>query len=129
MNKIYITASNLLTLSIQCLVTKSFFTNPDTFADKVHATEVSDAHFKKSKDINGMKQFMIDACVVKNSKSKSTVAKNLIKACDTEDEEECSVSSKKSSDSSSESKRQVTPFIVSVHLARNQLWTLLLYKM
>ena len=70
MNKIYITASNLLTLSIQCLVTKSLFTNPDMFADKVHATEVSDAHFKKSKDIKAMKQFMIDACVVKNSKSK-----------------------------------------------------------
>ena len=75
MNKIYITASNLLTLSIQCLVTKSLFTNPETFADKVHANEVSDAHFKKSKDIKGMKQFMIDSCVVKISKSKSTVAK------------------------------------------------------
>ena len=74
MNKICITASNLLTLSIQYLVTKSFFTNPDMFADKVHATEVSDAHFKKSKDINSIQQFMVDACVVKNSKSKSTVA-------------------------------------------------------
>ena len=95
MHKIYITASNLLTLSIQCLVTKSLFTNPDMFADKVHATEVSDAHFKKSKDIKSMKQFMKDACVVKKSKSKSTVAKNLLEAFDTEDEEECSVPSKK----------------------------------
>ena len=126
MNKIYITASNLLTLSMQYLVTKSLFTNPNMFADKVHATEVSDAHFKKSKDIKSMKQFMKDACVVKNSKSKSTVAKNLLEVFDTEDEEESSDSSKKSSDSNSESKRQVTPFIVSVHLARNQLWTLLL---
>ena len=65
MNKTYINASNLPRLSIQYLVTKSLFTNPDMFADKVHATEVSDAHFKKSKDINGMKQFMIDACCVK----------------------------------------------------------------
>ena len=65
MNKIYITASNLLTLSIQYLVTKSFFTNPDMFAYKVHAMEVSDTHFKRSKNIKGMKQFMIDACCVK----------------------------------------------------------------
>ena len=81
-NKIYITVSNLLTLSIQYLVTKSLFTNPDMFADKVHATEVSDAHFKKSEDIKGMKQFIINTCVVKN-KSKSTVAKNLL------EEEKC----------------------------------------
>ena len=103
MNKIYITSSNLLTLFIQYLVTKSLFTNPDMFADKVHATEVSDAHFKNSKDIKSMKQFMIDACVVKKSKSKSTVAKNLLEAFDTEDEEESSDSSTKSSDSSRES--------------------------
>ena len=50
MNKIYITASNLSTLSTQYLVTKSLFTNPDMFADKVHATEVSDSHFKRSKN-------------------------------------------------------------------------------
>ena len=37
---------------------------------------------------------MVDACVVKNSKSKSTVAKNLLEAFDTEDEEESSDSSK-----------------------------------
>ena len=49
-----------------------------------------------------MKQFMIDACVVKNSKSKLTVAKNLLEAFDTEDEKESSDPSKKSSDSSSE---------------------------
>ena len=65
MNKTYINASNLPRLSIQYLVTKSLFTNPDMFADKVHATEVSDTHFKRSKNIKGMKQFMIDACCVK----------------------------------------------------------------
>ena len=65
MNKIYITASNLFTLSTQYLVTKSLFTNPHMFADKVHATEVSDTHFKRSKNIKGIRQFMIDACVVK----------------------------------------------------------------
>ena len=62
----------------------------------------------------------------KTVKANLTVAKNLLEVFDTEDEEESSDSSKKSSDSNSESKRQVTPFIVSVHLARNQLWTLLL---
>ena len=55
MNKFYITASNPFTLSTQYLVTKSLFTNPDMFADKVHATEVSDTHFKRSKNIKGMK--------------------------------------------------------------------------
>ena len=39
----------------------------------------------------------------KTVKANQQLRKNLIKACDTEDEEECSVSFKKSSDSSSES--------------------------
>ena len=38
------------------------------FAEKVHATEVSDATFKKTKDIKGMKNFVIDACVLKMPK-------------------------------------------------------------
>ena len=68
MNKIYLTASNLLTLSTQYLVTKSLLTNPEMFVEKVHATEVSDATFKKTKDIKGMKNFVIDACVLKMPK-------------------------------------------------------------
>ena len=70
MNTIYLTASNLLTLSTQYIVTKSLLTNPEMFADKVHATEVSDAAFKKSKDVKGMKNFVINASV-QNKKNKT----------------------------------------------------------
>ena len=75
MNKIYVTASNLLTLSTQYLVNKSLLTNPDMFAEKVHATEVSDVQFKNSKDIKGLKKFMISACTVANKKSTASAKK------------------------------------------------------
>ena len=51
MNKIYVTASNLLTLSTQYLVNKTLLTNPQMFAEKVHATEVSDKEFKNGNDV------------------------------------------------------------------------------
>ena len=98
MNKIYLTASNLLTLSTQYLVTKSLLTNPQMFAEKVHATEVSDATFKKSKDIKGMKNFMIDACILKSAKARKPAVKSLLQAFDDSDDD---VESKECNDSSS----------------------------
>ena len=111
MNTIYLTASNLLTLSTQYIVTKSLLTNPEMFADKVHATEVSDAAFKKSKDVKGMKNFVINACLSKTKKTKQSVTKNLLQAFDSSDEEE-EVETEESSDSDaseSSSKSSITP--------------------
>ena len=98
MNKIYVTAWNLITLSTQYLVTKSLLTNPEMFAEKVHATEVSDATFKKSKDIKGMENFVIDACILKNAKATKPAVKSLLEAFDDSDDD---VEYKESDDSSS----------------------------
>ena len=111
MNRIYLTASNLLTLSTQYIVTKSLLTNPDMFAEKVHATEVSDAAFKKTKDVKAMKNFLINACLSKTKKAKPSVTKNLLQAFDSSDEEE-EVETEESSDSEaseSSSKCSITP--------------------
>lgn len=86
MNKIYVTSSNLLTLSTQYLVYKSILTNPEMFAEKVQATEVSDVEFKNSKTIKGMKKFMIAACTV-GAKTTAGAKKNLLDAFDSTDEE------------------------------------------
>ena len=87
MNKIYVTASNLLTLSTQYLVNKSLLINLDMFAEKVHATEVSDVQFKNSKDMKGLKKFMISACTATNKKSTASAKKNL-EAFDSSDKED-----------------------------------------
>ena len=81
------------------------------FADKVQATEVSDAAFKKTKDVKGMKNFLINACLSKTKKTKQSVTKNLLQAFDSSDKEE-EVETEESSDSdaseSSSSKSSIT---------------------
>ena len=115
MNKMYITACNMLTLSTQYLVNKTLLTNPQMFVEKVHATEVSDKEFKNVGDIKSMKKFLISACTAGKKRPTGNAKKSLLEAFDSSEEEEAKgeqqsssteecdeSSSEDSSDSSSE---------------------------
>ena len=113
MNKMYVTACNMLTLSTQYLINKTLLTNPQMFAEKVHATEVPDKEFKNGGDIKAMQKFLISACTAGKKKTTGSATKSLLEAFDSSSEEEeakgeqqcdeCDESSSEdSSDSSSE---------------------------